>query len=84
LAGSGAVYKDFLKAISKTEVKFLNAEYDIVIDGSNLINHSEKGVTKLIPSRLIKAMRKVELLGYTPLTCIDRSTYSQAKKQKNP
>jgi len=84
LAGSGAVYKDFLKAIRKTEVVFLNAEYDIVIDGSNLINHSEKGVTKLIPSRLIKAIRKVELLGYTPLTCIDRSTYSQAKKQKKP
>jgi len=62
----------------------LNAEYDIVIDGSNLINHAEKGVTKLIPSRLIKAIRKVELLGYTPLTCIDRSTYSQAKKQKKP
>jgi len=65
-------------------VIFLNAEYDIVIDGSNLINHSEKGVTKLIPSRLIKAIRKVELLGYTPLTCIDRSTYSQAKKQRKP
>ena len=63
---------------------FLNADYDIVIDGSNLINHAEKGVTKLIPSRLIKAIRKVELLGYTPLTCIDRSTYSQAKKQKKP
>lgn len=63
---------------------FLNADYDIVIDGSNLINHSEKGVTKLIPSRLIKAIRKVELLGYTPLTCIDRSTYSQAKKKKKP
>ncbi|MDE0954491.1 MAG: hypothetical protein OR994_07420, partial [Candidatus Poseidoniales archaeon] len=62
----------------------MNAEYDIVIDGSNLINHAEKGVTKLIPSRLIKAIRKVELLGYTPLTCIDRSTYSQAKKQKKP
>jgi len=84
LAGSGAVNKDFLKAIRKTEVVFLNAEYDIVIDGSNLINHSEKGVTKLIPSRLIKAIRKVELLGYIPLTCIDRSTYSQAKKQKKP
>jgi hypothetical protein len=84
LAGSGAVYKDFLKAIRKTEVVFLNAEYDIVIDGSNLINHSDKGVTKLIPSRLIKAIRKVELLGYTPLTCIDRSTYSQAKKQRKP
>jgi len=84
LAGSGAVNKDFLKAIRKTEVVLLNAEYDIVIDGSNLINHSEKGVTKLIPSRLIKAIRKVELLGYTPLTCIDRSTYSQAKKQKKP
>jgi len=65
-------------------VIFLNADYDIVIDGSNLINHSEKGVTKLIPSRLIKAIRKVELLGYTPLTCIDRSTYSQAKKKKKP
>ena len=65
-------------------MRFLNADYDIVIDGSNLINHSEKGVTKLIPSRLIKAIRKVELLGYTPLTCIDRSTYSQAKKQKKP
>lgn len=63
---------------------YLNADYDIVIDGSNLINHSEKGVTKLIPSRLIKAIRKVELLGYTPLTCIDRSTYSQAKKKKKP
>ncbi len=62
----------------------MNAEYDIVIDGSNLINHAEKGVTKLIPSRLIKAIRKVELLGYTPLTCIDRSTYNQAKKQKKP
>ncbi|MDC0340625.1 hypothetical protein OAM96_01560 [Candidatus Poseidoniaceae archaeon] len=62
----------------------MNADYDIVIDGSNLINHSEKGVTKLIPSRLIKAIRKVELLGYTPLTCIDRSTYSQAKKKKKP
>ena len=84
MAGSGAVYKDFLKAIMKTEVVFLNADYDIVIDGSNLINHSEKGVTKLIPSRLIKAIRKVELLGYTPLTCIDRSTYSQAKKQRKP
>jgi hypothetical protein len=24
------------------EVVFLNAEYDIIIDGSNLINHSEK------------------------------------------
>ncbi len=65
-------------------MRFLNADYDIVIDGSNLINHSEKGVTKLIPSRLIKAIRKVELLGYTPLTCIDRSTYNQAKKQKKP
>jgi hypothetical protein len=42
LAGSGAVYKDFLKAIRKMEVVFLNAEYDIIIDGSNLINHSEK------------------------------------------
>ncbi|MDE0556911.1 MAG: hypothetical protein OSB30_00380 [Candidatus Poseidoniaceae archaeon] len=62
----------------------MNADYDIVIDGSNLINHSEKGVTKLIPSRLIKAIRKVELLGYTPLTCIDRSTYNQAKKKKKP
>ena len=65
-------------------MRFLNADYDIVIDGSNLINHAEKGVTKLIPSRLIKAIRKVELLGYTPLTCIDRSTYNQAKKQKKP
>lgn len=84
MAGSGVIWKGLLKVVRKTELKCLNAEYDIVIDGSNLINHSEKGVTKLIPSRLIKAIRKVELLGYTPLTCIDRSTYSQAKKQKKP
>jgi hypothetical protein len=84
LAGSGVIWKGLLKVVRKTELECLNAEYDIVIDGSNLINHSEKGVTKLIPSRLIKAIRKVELLGYTPLTCIDRSTYNQAKKQKKP
>jgi hypothetical protein len=84
LAGSGVIWKGLSIVVRKTELECLNAEYDIVIDGSNLINHSEKGVTKLIPSRLIKAIRKVELLGYTPLTCIDRSTYNQAKKQKKP
>ncbi|MDA0649139.1 MAG: hypothetical protein O2786_07490 [archaeon] len=84
MAGSGVIWKGLSIVVRKTELECLNAEYDIVIDGSNLINHSEKGVTKLIPSRLIKAIRKVELLGYTPLTCIDRSTYSQAKKQKKP
>jgi hypothetical protein len=76
------------------EVKQLIMKYDIVIDGSNLINEmvfikgteGAKGTRerRLVPSRLMKAIRKVEMLGYTPLVCIDRSTYSQVIKQSYP
>ena len=76
------------------EVKQLIMKYDIVIDGSNLINEmvfikgteGAKGTRErqLVPSRLMKAIRKVEMLGYTPLVCIDRSTYSQVIKQSYP